>query len=141
MIRSDGTSRNFQYRPDVVREGFQVRYHLVEPRAIEVRHILNHHPSGPAVGHNPTHVRPEVTRIFQAATASTTGRGEGLAGEPPGNDVDWRKMPRMDIPDIRPFGDMGPVFLEDPSAEGVVFDLPPNGESGTLEAKLKPPDP
>jgi hypothetical protein len=124
VIASDGTSRNLQRRGDVVAKGRQVSHHLVERHACELRHVLSQDPSGPEFGHNSAHLRPEVTVVCRARTASTGGLGEGLTGEPATDDVHKGEVMGAHVADVGEPGDVGPVLGEDTLGKGVDLHLP-----------------
>lgn len=138
MIESEGTSRNFKRRRNLVVVGFQVRYHLLEASAVEVRHILNQHPRRPDSLDKAVHRRPEPAVILRASALPVGGARKGLAGWPTGDEVDPAQG--KSAPDIGVKRDSWPMALEDGAGGWISFDLPRTRPTRSLEAKVNPSD-
>jgi hypothetical protein len=140
VIVSEGTSRNFKRRRNVVAETFQVNHHLLECGAVEVRHVLTNHPSGPEFGYDAAHFRPEPTRIASASALPSGRPREGLAGEPAAEDVDGLEVVGACGADVVMSVYVRPVLREHRPCPWVNLDLPADGVAGALEAQIEAAD-
>ena len=88
MPRADAASRKYEWENSVSRF-CQVKNRFVEPHIDEASNIFPKHPTGPQLGNNAAHFRPQVAFIRKALPLSRGG--EGLAGEAAGDDGDCFK--------------------------------------------------
>ena len=116
MPCADAASRKYEWENSVSRF-CQVKDRFVEPHIDEASNIFPKHVSGPQLGNNPAHFRPQVAFIRKAPPLSRGG--EGLAGKSPGDDGNGFKSCFLkksllcecgDIPELR---HIRPVLLQD----------------------------
>ena len=88
MPCADAASRKYEWENSVSRF-CQVKNRFVEPHIDEASNIFPKHPTGPQLGNNAAHLRPQVAFIRKALPFSRGG--EGLAGEAAGDDGDCFK--------------------------------------------------
>lgn len=82
---------------------------------------------------------PEEAGTIPAKPGAFSGDAEVLTGEAPAEKIDSRVC-NANGSDIVPARDGGPAPFEDLSAERVDFDLPRDGEPGSLKAEVESPD-
>ena len=78
MPCADAASRKYEWENSVSRF-CQVKDRFVEPHIDEASNIFPKHPTGPQLGNNAAHFRPQVAFIRKALPFS--GGGEGLTGK------------------------------------------------------------
>ena len=78
MPCADAASRKYEWENSVSRF-CQVKDRFVEPHIDEASNIFPKHPTGPQLGNNAAHFRPQVA--FIRKTSPLSGGGEGLAGK------------------------------------------------------------
>ena len=78
MPCADTASRKYEWENSVSRF-CQVKDRFVEPHIDEASNIFPKHPTGPQLGNNAAHFRPQVAFIRKALPFS--GGGEGLTGK------------------------------------------------------------
>ena len=83
MPCADAASRKYEWENSVSRF-CQVKDRFVEPHIDEASNIFPKHPTGPQLGNNAAHFRPQVALIRKAL--SLPRGGEGLAGKAAGED-------------------------------------------------------
>ena len=83
MPCADAASRKYEWENSVSRF-CQVKDRFVEPHIDEASNIFPKHPTGPQLGNNAAHFRPQVAFIRKAP--SLPRGGEGLAGKSAGED-------------------------------------------------------
>ena len=88
MPCADAASRKYEWENSVSRF-CQVKDRFVEPHIDEASNIFPKHPTGPQLGNNAAHFRPQVAFIRKAPPLSCGG--EGLARETAGEDGDGFK--------------------------------------------------
>ena len=140
MPCADAASRKYEWENSVSRF-CQVKDRFVEPHIDEASNIFPKHPTGPQLGNNSAHFRPQVAFIRKALPLSRGG--EGLAGEAAGDDGDCFKSCFLkkrllrecgDVPELR---HIRPVPLQD--GIGVVrpFTLADGLEPGRLRRQVQ----
>ena len=140
MPCADAASRKYEWENSVSRF-CQVKDRFVEPHIDEASNIFPKHPTGPQLGNNSAHLRPQVAFIRKALPLSRGG--EGLAGEAAGDDGDCFKSCFLkkhllrkcgDVPELR---HVRPVPLQD--GIGVVrpFTLADGLEPGRLRRQVQ----
>ena len=82
MPCADAASRKYEWENSVPRF-CQVKYRFVEPHIDEASNIFPKHPTGPQLGNNSAHLRPQVACILKAAPFSCGA--ERLARESAGD--------------------------------------------------------
>ena len=143
MPCADAASRKYEWENSVSRF-CQVKDRFVEPHIDEASNIFPKHPTGPQLGNNSAHFRPQVAFIRKALPLSRGG--EGLAGEAAGDDGDCFKSCFLkkrllrecgDVPELR---HVRPVPLQD--GIGVVrpFTLADGLEPGRLRRQVQTAD-
>ncbi len=85
MPCADAASRKYEWENSVSRF-CQVKDRFVEPHIDEASNIFPKHPTGPQLGNNSAHLRPQVAFIRKSLPLS--GGGEGLTRESAGDDGD-----------------------------------------------------
>ena len=83
MPCADAASRKYEWENSVSRF-CQVKDRFVEAQIDEASNIFPKHPTGPQLGNNAAHFRPQVAFIRKASPLSCGG--EGLAGKAAGED-------------------------------------------------------
>ena len=78
MPCADTASRKYEWENSVSRF-CQVKNRFVEPHIDEASNIFPKHPTGPQLGNNAAHFRPQVAFIRKSLPFS--GGGEGLTGK------------------------------------------------------------
>ena len=143
MPCADAASRKYEWENSVSRF-CQVKDRFVEPHIDEASNIFPKHPTGPQLGNNSAHFRPQVAFIRKALPLSRGG--EGLAGEAAGDDGDCFKSCFLkkrllrkcgDVPELR---HVRPVPLQD--GIGIVrpFTLADGLEPGRLRRQVQTAD-
>ena len=74
MPRADAASRKYEWENSVSRF-CQVKNRFVEPHIDEASNIFPKHPTGPQLGNNSAHFRPQVAFIRKALPLSRGGEG------------------------------------------------------------------
>ena len=77
MPRADAASRKYEWENSVSRF-CQVKNRFVEPHIDEASNIFPKHPTGPQLGNNAAHFRPQVAFIRKALPLSRGGEGLGM---------------------------------------------------------------
>ena len=140
MPCADAASRKYEWENSVSRF-CQVKNRFVEPHIDEASNIFPKHPTGPQLGNNAAHFRPQVALIRKAPPLPRGG--EGLAGKSAGEDGDCFKSCFLkkrllrecgDVPELR---HIRPVPLQD--GIGVVrpFTLADGLEPGRLRRQVQ----
>lgn len=116
MPCADAASRKYEWENSVSRF-CQVKDRFVEPHIDEASNIFPKHPTGPQLGNNAAHFRPQVAFIRKAL--SLPCGGEGLAGKAAGEDGDgfkscfFKKRLLCESSDIPEPGNIRPSCGED----------------------------
>ena len=143
MPCADAASRKYEWENSVSRF-CQVKNRFVEPHIDEASNIFPKHPTGPQLGNNSAHFRPQVAFIRKALPLSRGG--EGLAGEAAGEDGDCFKSCFLkkrllrkcgDVPELR---HIRPVPLQDRIGVVRPFTLANGLKSGCLRRKVQTAD-
>ena len=143
MPCADAASRKYEWENSVSRF-CQVKDRFVEPHIDEASNIFPKHPTGPQLGNNAAHLRPQVAFIRKAPPLS--GGGEGLARESAGEDGDGFKSCFLkkrllrecgDVPELR---HIRPMLFQ--NGIGVVrpLALTDGAEARRLRRQIKPAD-
>ena len=143
MPCADAASRKYEWENSVSRF-CQVKNRFVEPHIDEASNIFPKHPTGPQLGNNAAHFRPQVAFIRKASPFS--GGGEGLAREAAGENRDGFKScflkkrllrESRDIPESR---HLRPVLFQ--NGIGIVrpLALTDGAEASRLRRQIKPAD-
>lgn len=139
VIMSDGTSRNFKRRRDLVSCAFQVRNHLSERQRFNPSNVLTNDPSGLALRNNAEHLRPEEAVISRAFALPGAGCAEWLARKPSANNI-GESGAGLEFSHIVVAGDVRPVLCEHPSAEGIDLAEGDGSHSCALKAETESAD-
>lgn len=138
-----GTKRGSRYaRPlRIVPEGGQVSENVVHagPSNKETWYVFHEDDAGSKYAKDSGELGPEPPLVGLALPFSRDGNW--LAGETPGNKVDWLELGASDIADVSVARDVGPPLGEGGGAERVDLDLPAALPARPLEAEVDPADP
>ena len=143
MPCADAASRKYEWENSVSRF-CQVKNRFVEPHIDEASNIFPKHPTGPQLGNNAAHLRPQVAFIRKALPFSRGG--EGLAGEAAGDNGDCFKSCFLKKRLLRECGDVSelrhirPVPLQDRIGVVRPFTLADGLESGCLCRQVQTAD-
>ena len=143
MPCADAASRKYEWENSVSRF-CQVKDRFVEPHIDEASNIFPKHPTGPQLGNNAAHLRPQVAFIRKALPFSRGG--EGLAGEAAGDNGDCFKSCFLKKRLLRECGDVSelrhirPVPLQDRIGVVRPFTLADGLESGCLCRQVQTAD-
>ena len=143
MPCADAASRKYEWENSVSRF-CQVKDRFVEAQIDEASNIFPKHPTGPQLGNNAAHFRPQVAFIRKAPPLSCGG--EGLARESAGEDGDGFKSCFLkkrllrecgDVPELR---HIRPMLLQD--GIGIVrpLALADGAEARRLRRQIQPAD-
>ena len=116
MPCADAASRKYEWENSVSRF-CQVKDRFVEPHIDEASNIFPKHPTGPQLGNNAAHFRPQVAFIRKAPPLSCGG--EGLARESAGENRDGfkscflKKRLLRECGDVPEFRHIRPMLLQD----------------------------
>ena len=143
MPCADAASRKYEWENSVSRF-CQVKDRFVEAQIDEASNIFPKHPTGPQLGNNAAHFRPQVAFIRKAPSLSCGG--EGLAGKSAGEDGNgfkscfFKKRLLRKSRDIPEFRHLRPVLFQ--NGIGVVCPLALAGgvEARRLRRQIKPTD-
>ena len=143
MPCADAASRKYEWENSVSRF-CQVKDRFVEPHIDEASNIFPKHPTGPQLGNNAAHFRPQVAFIRKAP--SLPRGGEGLAGKAAGEDGNgfkscfFKKRLLRKSCDIPEFRHLRPVLFQ--NGIGVVrpLALTDGAEARRLRRQIKPAD-
>ena len=141
MPCADAASRKYEWENSVSRF-CQVKNRFVEPHIDEASNIFPKHPTGPQLGNNSAHLRPQVAFILKPFPPACGG--EGLAGESAGDDGNGfkscflKKRLLRECRDIPEPGDFRPVLFQD--GIGIVrpFALADGCKPGSLRRQVQP---
>ena len=143
MPRADTASRKYEWENSVSRF-CQVKDRFVEPHIDEASNIFPKHPTGPQLGNNAAHFRPQVAFIRKALPFS--GGGEGLAGKAPGDNGNGFKSSsfkerllrkRSNVPEP---GHIGPPGFQDGIGKVRPFALADGFKPGGLRRQVQAAD-
>lgn len=105
----------------------------------EVADVLHEDVARSKIANGPSEVRPEPARVVLGLFE--TGDGDGLTGEPPGENIDSGHSSKIKLADVRVGRDTGAALGEDVGAERVDLDVPGDPEPGSFKAESDPADP
>jgi hypothetical protein len=137
--RSDSRSFITPY-PDAVAEALQIRTNVVSGKAQYSRYVFSDDPTRPNFPDQARKLRPEISVVTLSSLPSC--HGEGLAGEPSENKVNWRaNIVTPQIKDIVENRHSRPVLLQHLSAERILLAHRYNLDAGCFGGKVKAADP
>ena len=140
MPCADAASRKYEWENSVSRF-CQVKNRFVEPHINEASNIFPKHPTGPQLGNNSAHFRPQVAGILETLPFSCGG--EGLAGEAARNDGDcfkscfFKERLLRQSGNIPEPGDFRPMRLQDGIGEIRPLALTDGLEPGGLRRQVQ----
>ena len=141
MPCADAASRKYEWENSVSRF-CQVKDRFVEPHIDEASNIFPKHPTGPQLGNNAAHFRPQVAFIRKAP--SLPCGGEGLAGKSAGEDGNgfkscfFKKRLLRKSSDIPEFRHLRPVLFQNGIGVVCPLALADGAEARRLRRQIKP---
>ena len=121
-------------RPSGVASFFQITEHPVSSESSKARDILNEHPIGSTLMHEPEHFEPQPGSLALEAFAFA-GDADVLTGESSANEVDLTQSTWVKGADILEDRDTRPVAPQDRSTVGLDFAEGDGSHSGSLKSE------